>query len=707
MEDNQLMPYQEESKVDKKELFKTNVSEEYVKKVKKAFDLDWTNPPTVEDLDADYNMSKNAFAADMGRISHWVEVLEAPRGTNKNRSNVSPKLVRKLAEWKYAPLAAPFTKTKRLFDVGGVSGEEEITSLIVEQILNFQFEYQINKVRFFDDLVSNLVDHGTAIIKYGWDYQEVVETFEVEYAELDKDGDPTGRTLVEDKEEAIPIRNQPHIELCDYDTFFPDPSCEGNLSKALYVVHRYSTNYLALKDNPSYKNLEVVLRSVSDALSGETADEQERLQYDVADLARRRFFVNEYWGYWDINGDGNAVPIVATYAGGTLIRLEESPFPGGELPFVTIQYMSKPKEIFGEADAALIEDNQEISKNLTRGVLDLFSRSANAQQGVMKGFLNPVNLKKFNEGKTYEFNPTGRTPNEAIFLHKYPEIPQSVMGFLNLQTSEAEALTGKMSFSSGITGNAYGRTAAGANNTQAATTEREMAFVDRISEGIKTLGRRMAKMNAYFLDDEDIQRMSACTEEEFELYTPDIILNDKLLFSLTVSTSEGKQRKLSGLEFVLQTTGGRLPEHVLQKIYAEMLRLQGHEEMAEEIRLYQPEPDPMEEQKKVIELEILMAQKEFLLAKAERERAQAQIVPYKADVESAKARKTNSEADLKDRQYIDETTGESFNRELQKQEHATQQRLEERTGAGIADTVLRNLDAGLTRATNPSPRFGE
>ena len=707
MEDTQLMPYQEESKVDKKELFKTNVSNEYVKKVKKVFEVDWANPPTIEDLEADFNNSKNAYAQDINTISHWVEVLEAPRGTNKNRSNVTPKLVRKLAEWKYAPLAAPFTKTKRLFDVGGVTGEEEITSLIVEQILNFQFEYQVNKVRFFDDLVSNLVDHGTAIIKYGWDYQEIEETFEVEYEKLDKDGDPTGELELVEEKNTIPIRNQPHIELCDYDSFFPDPSCEGNLSKALFVVHRYSTNYLALKDNPSYKNLDVVLRSVSDALSGETAYEQEHLQYDVADLARRRFFVNEYWGYWDINGDGNAVPIVATYAGGTLIRLEESPFPGGEFPFVTIQYMSKPKTIFGEADAALIEDNQEISKNLTRGILDLFSRSANAQQGVMKGFLNKVNLDRFNEGKTYEFNHIGRSPSEAIYLHKYPEIPQSVMGFLNLQTAEAEALTGKMSFSSGISGNAYGRTAAGANNTQAATSEREMSFVDRISEGIKTLGRRLAKMNAYFLEDEDIMRMSACTEEEYQLYNPEIILNDKLLFSLTVSTTESKQQKLSGLEFVLQTTGGRLPEHVLQKIYAEMLRLQGHEELAEEIRLYQPEPDPIEEQKKMIELEILMAQKEFLLAKAERERAQAQIVPFKADVETAKARKTNSEADLKDRQYIDETTGEAFNRELMKQEHATQQKLEERTGAGIADTVLSNLNAGLTRATNPSPRFGE
>lgn len=44
------------------------------------------------------------------------------------------------------------------------------------------------------------------------------------------------------------------------------------------------------------------------------------------DPARKRITAYEYWGNWDINGDGTKTAIVATFVGSTMIRCELNPF---------------------------------------------------------------------------------------------------------------------------------------------------------------------------------------------------------------------------------------------------------------------------------------------------------------------------------------------------------------------------------------------
>ena len=108
--------------------------------------------------------------------------------------------------------------------------------------------------------------------------------------------------------------------------------------------------------------------------------------------------------------------------------------------------MPKKRELYGEADAELLEDNQKILGAVARGVIDVLGRSANGQQGFAKGMLDPLNRRRYENGQDYEFNPN-LTPAAGLIEHKFPELPQSAMLMLNLQNQEAEALTGVKSFS--------------------------------------------------------------------------------------------------------------------------------------------------------------------------------------------------------------------------------------------------------------------
>src|SRR5690606_6188500 len=111
------------------------------------------------------------------------------------------------------------------------------------------------------------------------------------------------------------------------------------------------------------------------------------------------------------------------------------------LPFVAIPYLPVLRELNGEPDAELLEDNQKILGAVLRGMIDLLGRSANSQKGFAKGMLDPLNRRKYENGQDYEFNPTMPT-DKGIIQHTFPELPQSALLMLNLQNQEAEALTG-------------------------------------------------------------------------------------------------------------------------------------------------------------------------------------------------------------------------------------------------------------------------
>lgn len=78
-------------------------------------------------------------------------------------------------------------------------------------------------------------------------------------------------------------------------------------------------------------------------------------------------------------------------------------------------------------------------------MIDLLGKSANSQTGVAAGMLDSVNRKRFEKGLDYQFNPA-MPPQNGIFQHVYPEIPQSAFLMIQNMQQEAESLTGVRAF---------------------------------------------------------------------------------------------------------------------------------------------------------------------------------------------------------------------------------------------------------------------
>ena len=633
----------------------------------------WENEPTLLTLKSDLEASKTYHDAQVAKIDKWKDLLfisgSAKPPKIKGRSSIQPKLIRRQAEWRYSALSEPFLGTDQLFSIEPRTFEDEAAAKQNQILLNWQFSTKIDKIKLIDDYVHSAVDEGTCIVKLGWNRvtKTVKETVPVYsyYPIADEQGLQLLQQALELKQsnpreyqEQIPddfkeaikyyeetqlpvtaiqtgkeeqeiekiIENAPIVEVLNPCNVYIDPSCLGDLDKALFVVNTFETNKAELQKTGLYKNLDKVNwegNSVATDPDHETTTPDD---FNFNDSQRKKVIAYEYWGFYDIHKTGELVPIVATWIGDILIRMEENPFPDGKVPFVVVQYIPIKRDIYGEADAELLEDNQRILGAVTRGMIDSLGRSANAQQGFAKGMLDPLNRRRFENGEDYEFNPS-LSPNGGLIEHKYPELPQSAILMVQMQNQEAEALTGIKAFSGGLAGDAYNsKVATAIRGVLDAASKREMSILRRLAKGMIKIGEKICAMNTEFLSEEEVVRVT--NKQYVTIKREDLKGNFDL--KVDISTAEVDNAKAQDLGFMLQTLGPNMDPSITMMILSEIAELKRMPVLAEKLRNYQPQPDPLVVQEKQLEIEKLKAE----IAKLQSETMKNQAMAGKTQTEA-------------------------------------------------------------------------
>ena len=669
------------------------------------FQEGWAKEPTVRDLKQDLEDAKAAHDTHVAKVQHWLDNLNITGAARikkrTGRSSHVPKVIRKQAEWRYAALSEPFLSTEDLFNTAPVTFEDRKAAIQNGLVLNSQFNHKIKKIKFVDEFVRAAVDEGTVICRVGWHFaeEEITETVPVyEYKltnsiatvqkfqqnhqlmtenaeefeklppadqELHEKGMEMGgaveriRTGSEEVSHMVTLHNEPTVEVCDYKNLTIDPSCQGDLDKAQFVIYSYESSLSELKATGKFKNLDKINVEGSSTLLDPdiTGNSKQDENFNFTDKARKRFGVKEYWGYRDVEGDGNLQAIVATWVGDIMIQMEENPFPDQKVPFVAAQYLPVRKEVYGEPDGELLEENQKIIGAVTRGMLDIMGRSANGQIATMKGALDVVNRRKYERGQDYEYNP-GIDPKSAFHMHKYDEIPRSAEYILNDTNADAESLTGVKAFHGGISGQALGDTATGIRSALDATSKRELGILRRLAQGIKDIGRKIISMNAEFLDDEEVVRI---TNDKFVVVRRDD-LQGRLDLTLTISTAEADNEKAKELAFMLQTMGNNMDPELSKMILSDIANLRKMPDMAKKIEDYTPQPDPMLVKKQELEIALLEAQVANENFKAQENQADVAL-------KQAKTRDLNSKTDLNDQSFLEKESGADKVFEMDKLNH--------------------------------------
>lgn len=251
----------------------------------------------------------------------------------------------------------------------------------------------------------------------------------------------------------------------------------------------------------------------------------------------------------------------------------------------------------------------------------------------------------------------------GVFMHTYPEIPQSAGLMLQLQNQEAEALTGVKTYSQGIASNSLGDVAAGIRGALDAASKRELGLLRRLASGIVQIGRKIISMNSLFLSEEEVVRV---TNDEFVAIRRDDLAGEFDL-RLSISTAEEDNNKAEQLAFMLQTVGPNEDPEVRRMILSDICRLRKMPDLAKKIESYQPQPDPLVQKKRELELAILESQIAENQARAAKYQAEAALEQARISTEGVKASQMASLKDKTDLDYVEQQTGVKQARELEKQ----------------------------------------
>ena len=623
----------------------------------------------LEALKADLKASDQLRTEWFNRINEWKsETQGAPYGNEVNgKSKIVSRDIKKQLEWMLPTLADPFLSTSDIIKCNPITYEDVEAARQNEVLLNTQFCRKFPRYNFIMKSLKVLATEGTLVIQTGWDYEDAeVETMVEAIVE-----DPmTGEefiTMMKQKSTVVK-RNQPTAVVCRNEDIFIDPTCMDDIDKCQFVIHRYETDLSTLKSDGRYKNLDKIVAEGNNNRDYGFYPE-DKTYFDFADDARKKLVVYEYWGNYDVNGDGIAEPIVCAWVGNTIIRLQSNPYPDKKPPFIIVPFNAVPFQMHGESLASVIGDNQKVKTAIVRGIIDNMAQSNNGQIGLKKGALDMANRKKFLSGKNFEYNGV---PSD-FWQGSYNQIPGSAFDMLSIMNNEIESQTGVKSFSGGINASALGATATGARGALDATATRRMSLVRNIAENlIKPLMRKWMAYNSEFLEEEEVIRI---TNDEFVPIRRDD-LDGKIDIDISISTAEDNSAKAQELSFLLQTMGPNQDFELNKMLMAEIARLSRMPQLEKQIKAFQPQQDPMAEQLK--QLELMKLQKEIELldaeihdkhARAGENEIDAEYKAWKTETEKAKARKLNSESDLQDLDFLLKNEGMGESSEYAKQEN--------------------------------------
>lgn len=620
----------------------------------------WSNEPSCQDLKNDLEAASAFTEEYRTKLLEWNELRDGGKKikARPGKSTARPKVIRKNNEWKYPALEEPFLNTSDMYEIKPRTWEDVTAAEQNALLLNYQWAVKVPKVKFVNDVVRNIVDEGTVVVKVGWDVEEkIVKEMQEQpvYAGpeesliLMEQALATGQMSQEEFNARVEagqpmqigvepvevdvvklVKNQPRYEVCNNAHVIVDPTCEGVLQEASFLIHEYDTNLATLKKDEyivdeetkevrgTYRNLDKVVVDESSTVDLHKSNAYNEFKFN--DRARKKLKACDYWGYWDINGDDTLVPIVATWVGDVLIRLEENPFPHKRIPFAMATYMPVKKEVMGEPDAELLKENQESIGKLTRAAHDIISEQAVGQEFIDETFFtSPAQQNQYEKGNTVYYR-AGMDPKRAIYKKSVDTVPPSVFSMIQWQQADAESLTGTKAFTGGISGNALGDSVGGVRSALDATSKRELSILRRLSELFKEIARLTIAMNQAYLNEEEVIRV---TNDEFVTIRRDELQGEFDLI-IDVSTPEKDEDTANKLNMLLQTNAASMDPAEARIYRAKIAKLWKQPDMAKAIESYEPQPDPL--QQELQQLAIQKAKLELLEVQKRIEEMDSRIV---------------------------------------------------------------------------------
>lgn len=606
-----------------------------------------------KDLVHDFDKAKDAKVEIDKLINEWNDLYYGDLYNSNgdlvksatNKSSITMKEVAKQIEWQKPNITEPFTSTVTPIRI--LDRKDSKRARVLEKWANHEFTAEFDREEFVDQLADVVLREGTGWVETSWETRIENEKTIIPNITMDEvlanEQDPDdleqhdNGTYTATYNNKVMTINNPDSNVCRNEHVFPDPS--ARTEKEMRFMAKIELMTISELKNISWldkKKLEQLEKAVTSEEREDTGLGMQRntdalrygksSKYEPNDVPRKHIRIVKYFGYYDLDGDGIAEPIMSMWAERKKICLgiEENPMPDKQIPFDRAVYSARPFSLWGNPPAFFLGENQNAKNGIVRGMFDNMSLANNGQKFMQRGAVDYVNFKRMNNGERYIFV----NKKDAIQDGSFNQLPSSIFNVLQMLTKENEDLMG---VSSGA-----------ANSPAVNTTEDQKQLTmsqQRMSALVRNFGNLISKMiqkwitmGEVFLTDEQILELFQ-QEEEVDINVFNIAKKSKV--TVVVGTEVNKNMKLQQYNMLMQQSNaleGELPPGSLKMMVAEMYELFDMHDEATKLRLFVPQPSP--EQQAMQKMEMQKVQLEM-------QKLQTEIGVMQKDVE---ARYMNAQA---------------------------------------------------------------
>ena len=594
-------------------------------KESKAFDI----------FKSDYKAAKKAKAKGIDKqIAEWNNLYYGKTKVPKNRtrSRFVMKEIAKQIEWQKPNITEPFLSTSHPIRIL-TEGKKPM-----EKYINTHFTSTFNRGDFIEQMTDVKLREGTVWVRSGWKttYETVVEEMEIEeIMMLDEEPDditplPNGKFQFTSKK----IReNHGTARVCRNEHCFPDPGALTTGEMRFFAEKRLETiSNLRATGFYSKAKLDKLAEVIKEKGTPSSSQlEQQRNQdneeygqdtrYQPEDDPRKKISIVEYWGFYDLNGDGIAEPVLATWAEDEDILLDiiDNPLPSKEIPYDNDVYSPRPFSLWGNPLAYFIGDNQKVKTGIMRGIVDNMALANNGQKFIKKGTMDYINFKRMREGqKVIEV-----LKEDGMADGSFNQLPASIFNTLAMVSKESEDLSGVNSGGAALSGDMMSKD--DSKSMQMTMAQQRMAAIVRnTSNLLSKVVRHWILMADRYLTNEQIELLYA----EGEHIDYNVFANShETAIVVKVGTDVNRTVKMQQLNMLLQQSkqlGESVPPQTFNKLVAQMFELFDMYEDAKELENYKPEPNPMQQAMQQMELQDKQVDIELKTIKAQTELADAE-----------------------------------------------------------------------------------
>jgi hypothetical protein len=653
----------------------------------------------------DLEGARESHDDQMDKISTWMDEYNGKPYGNEidGRAAIVWRLIKKQGESLISNLIKPFVGNYDIVQIDPITEADVYKSKINEKLINHFWNKEMNPVRFMKQLCKVIVPEGTVFVRVGWENEyrekreriplsafndEIRQRFEKKGAKFEIDEEKSYVEIIVRKV----LSNRPTVKVVRNEDIYLDPTADS-FSDIKFLIYERRTTLSDIANDKAYdeKAVKALKKTIRDQ-DDEKTDGWDEHEYNTSDFefideSRKKVTLYEYWGYYDIDGDGKDEPIYAVIAkygkSNVLIKMKKNPFLFNRPPFVCIPLYDNPFNPYGDAIAEAISDEQKVSTSIVRGMIDNMSESNNGMKFFKKGALDAVNFNRLKRGDKYiEINTTDSI-NTAILDGNFNQLPQHVYNMLNMLDMQAESLTGISKMMQGIPGSELKSSTSNFSAMMSQSQIRLLDITTNITNGLKEIFRMWLSMTNQYLDDDEIKRITgidipAMKQMETNRLAQQLKVNElpsdtamkammlvateiedmfnrkdlKYDIRVKVGTDGLKQIKIQNINMLMQQIGplvqmGNVPPDAVKLLVADLADNLDRPDVAQMINEYQPQPDPMAQMQAQLALQKMEAEaaKDKALAANAMARTENTAAKTKKELASMDADISNKYAD--------------------------------------------------------------